>query len=188
MEKIWFCSDLHFGHSRPFLYEPRGFDNISSHDRAIIDNWNSVINWNDNIYILGDLMLNDDDHGLSCIKQLNGNIHIIRGNHDSAKRMELYQDLWNVVEVCEGKYFRYKKYHFYLSHYPCLTSNHDDDKPLKARMISLCGHTHTKDKFQDWDKGTIYHCELDAHNMFPVDIETIIEDLKRRFQNDKAKN
>ena len=28
------------------------------------------------------------------------------------------------------------------------------------------------------DKGIIYHCELDAHNCYPVCIDTIIEDIK----------
>jgi len=69
-------------------------------------------------------------------------------------------------------------YHFYLSHYPTITSNYDDDKPLNRRVISLCGHSHTNNRFQDMDKGLIYHVELDAHNNYPVDVETIIKDIK----------
>jgi hypothetical protein len=59
-----------------------------------------------------------------------------------------------------------------------LCANGDNDKPLIKRIISLCGHTHTPDKFIDMDKGLIYHVELDAHENQVVSIDTIIEDIK----------
>jgi calcineurin-like phosphoesterase family protein len=123
-------------------------------------------------------MLNDNEEGCNCIRRLNGKIHIIRGNHCTDTRIELYKTCENVVEMCEGKFLRYGKYHFYLSHYPCLTSNNDDDKPLKARTISLCGHSHTRDKFQDMDKGLIFHVELDTNNNKPWLLDDIIKELK----------
>jgi calcineurin-like phosphoesterase family protein len=178
MGKIWLTSDTHFGHNQPFIYEPRGFNTTWGHDKSIIENWNNLVDMDDDVYHLGDIMLGDNDYGLSCLKQLKGRIHIIRGNHDTDTRMGLYRTCWNVVEVCEGKFLRYERYHFYLSHYPCLTSNNDVDKPLKARTISLCGHSHTNDKFQDMDKGLIYHCELDAHDNKLILIDDIIEDIK----------
>ena len=178
---IYITSDLHFGHDRDFLYEPRGFKNMWEHDEALIKNWNEVIQPEDEVYILGDIMLNDNEHGIKCLKSLKGNIHIIRGNHDSPVRIKLYEDCHNVVEVCEGKYLQYKKYHFYLSHYPCLCGNHDEDKPLKARVISLCGHTHTPNSFIDFDKGLIYHCEVDAHNNYPISLDNVIEDIYNKI-------
>ena len=51
-------------------------------------------------------------------------------------------------------------------------------KPLKKKLINLCGHTHTDNKFKDMDKGLIYHVELDAHNNKPVLLDDIIDDLK----------
>ena len=45
-------------------------------------------------------------------------------------------------------------------------------------MIDLCGHTHTDDRFADFDNGLIYHVELDAHDNRPVRIDQIIEDIK----------
>lgn len=165
-------------HDRSFLYQPRGFNNIYSMNDAIIRKWNDTVNIDDDIYLLGDVMLNDDEYGIKCLKSLKGNIHIIRGNHDSDNRIKLYKNCYNVVEVCEGKFLKYKNYHFYLSHYPAITANYDDDKPLKAKTISLCGHYHTKDKFIDMNKGVIYHCELDAHNLSPIKIDDIITDIQ----------
>lgn len=183
MGKIWLVSDTHFGHQREFIYGPRGFDSIWEHDKQIIKNWNELVSWDDEVYHLGDVMLGDNSYGLSCLKQLSGQIHIIRGNHDTDARLELYKDCYNVVEISEGKYFKYNNYHFYLSHYPCLTGNYDEDKPLKARMISLAGHCHYKNKFQDMDKGLIYHVEVDAHNCYPVLIDNIIEDINKEIDN-----
>jgi len=165
-------------HNRDFIYQPRGFNNIWDHDEQIIKNWNNVIQPEDEVYHLGDIMLGDSNYGLSCLKQLKGNIHIIRGNHDTDTRMSLYNQCRNVIEITEGQYFKYEKYHFYLSHFPCIVDNYDTSKPLKTRMISLCGHSHTKDKFCDMNKGFIYHCELDAHNCYPINIEQILMDIK----------
>lgn len=181
MSNIYVTSDTHFGHSKNFLYEPRGFKNIYDHDNTIIKNWNKIVQPEDDVYLLGDVMLNDNDYGLSCLKQLKGQIHIIRGNHCTDARIALYKECWNVVEVCDAKWLKIGKQSFFLSHYPCLTDNHDDGKPLNRRVISLCGHIHTSDKWYDWNNGLIYHVEMDAHNCTPVSAEQIINDIKEKI-------
>ena len=181
MSNIWLTSDLHFGHQKEFLWGPRGFSSVQEHDNKIIENWNELIGWDDEVYILGDLMLNDNENGIKIIKNLPGNLHIILGNHDTDTRIELYRSCWNVKEIEYAMPFKYDGYHFFLSHYPTLTSNLDGDKPLRKRVISICGHTHTPDPFADWDKGLIYHVELDAHENKPVLIEDVINDIKGKF-------
>jgi calcineurin-like phosphoesterase family protein len=178
MGQVFVTSDWHFCHDRDFVYEPRGFSNIWEMTGEIIRRHNEVVQPEDDVYVLGDLMLNNNDAGMHAIKQLNGQLHIVRGNHDTNTRMELYKQCPNIVEVCEGKFLKHDKYNFFLSHYPCLTSNLDDDKPLYKRVINLCGHSHTQDPFTDFDKGLIYHIEMDAHNCYPVLIDNIIYDLK----------
>ena len=181
MSKIWFTSDLHLFHDKEFLWSPRGFQNVKEMNDTIYTNWCNCVNWEDDVYILGDLMLNDNNAALNIIKQLPGNLHIILGNHDTETRIKLYKDCWNVKEICYGMPFKYNNYHFFLSHYPTLTSNYDIDKPLNRQVINLCGHTHTKDPFTDWDKGLIYHVELDAHQNKPILIDDIIEQIKGKI-------
>ena len=178
---IWITSDFHLFHKKEFLYIPRGFSTIEEMNYQIIDNYNHVINQEDDIYILGDLLLGGADNlenGLQLLNQLKGKIHLIRGNHDSDILWMAYKNLSNVVEMENSLYLNYNHFHFYLSHFPTLTSNRDYDKPLKARILNLCGHTHTNNKWADIDKGYIYHCELDAHNNFPILLDHIIEDFK----------
>lgn len=175
---IYLISDTHFGHNKMFLYEPRGFTNIQEHDIQIIKNWNEVVSYCDDVYHLGDVMLGDNEYGLECLKQLNGKIHIICGNHCTDARRALYSDCKNVVEVVDAKPLKYGKYSFFLSHYPCLCANYDDGRPLTKQRISLCGHSHCRNPFKDMDKGLIYHCELDCNSLQPILINKIIENLE----------
>lgn len=180
---IYFTSDLHFCHEKEFLWGPRGFNNQYEMNAAIIENWNSIVQPEDDVYVLGDCIMNDNEEGMRCIKRLKGNIHLIRGNHDTDARMILYNDCFNIVEICDAKWLKVGKQNFFLSHYPCLTDNHDDDKPLSRRVISLCGHVHTQDKWLDWDRGLIYHVEMDAHECKPISAEEIINDIKEKINN-----
>ena len=184
MGMIYVTSDTHFSHDKEFLWGPRGFANQWEMNKAIIERWNNLITEEDDVYILGDITLSDIDSGIECLKQLRGKIHIIRGNHDSEARIKMYEACHNVVEVCDAKYLKVGKQSFFLSHYPCLTSNFDVDKPLNRRIVNLCGHVHSQDKWLDWDKGLIYHVEMDAHNCTPVNIETVIEEIKNKLQGE----
>lgn len=179
MGSIWVTSDTHFGHDRVFVYQPRGFKNIYDHDKQIIKNWNQVVQPNDEVYHLGDVMLGNNDYGISCIKQLKGNIHIIRGNHCTDTRMKLYSECWNVIEVCEAKYLKYKKIGFFLCHYPTITSNLEKDNNIKAHLVNLYGHTHQKTNFYN-DIPFCYHVGVDSHDCTPVLLDDIIEEIKTK--------
>lgn len=182
MNEVFVTSDLHLMHNKPFLYEPRGFTCIEEHDETIVKNWNEIVKYNDEAFILGDLMLMDNDAAMKYLKRLNGKIHVILGNHDSAVRAKLYAD--NGFDVLGYAYpYRLKGYNLFMTHYPTITSNYDINKPLKSRVINVCGHSHTKNRFQDIDKGLIYHCELDAHENKPVNIEKIIPDIRKNYPN-----
>lgn len=186
MSNIWITSDFHFGHNKEFLYKPRGFNSIQEHDEALIANFNALVNPEDDVYILGDLCLNDTDHGIECLRRLHGKLHIILGNHDTANRIERYTSLPAVQEIQYALPLHALGHHFYLSHYPALVSNYDSDKPLKARTISLCGHSHTKDPFADWDKGLIVHCEVDAHYNLPTPLYLIIDKIKQKLSSETS--
>ena len=56
------------------------------------------------------------------------------------------------------------------------------DTPLNRKIISLCGHIHSKDKWCDFDKGLVYHVELDAHNCFPISIDAIMADIQQKLE------
>jgi len=179
---IYFTSDLHFCHDRAFMFEPRGFTNIDDHDKTIIENWNKTITDEDEVYVLGDLMLNDNEKGMSYLRQLKGKLHIILGNHDTPRRAALYATLPNVVEVVHAAQIIYKGKIFYLSHYPTITSAGEAQKDPGKIVYSLFGHTHQQTNFYN-DSYFIYHVGLDSHNNYPVSIEQVIEDCHNKFNN-----
>lgn len=185
MGKIFLTSDLHFGHDREFLWGPRGFRSIEEHDEAIIANWNNVVDSDDDVYILGDLMLGDNEHGCQCVERLNGRLHLVRGNHDSDMRWDcVYPTIRNIYEFCGCAYLiHYKKYHFYLSHFPTLTGNLEKES-LRQCTLNLFGHTHQKDNFFQ-DLPYMYHVGLDSHHNTPVLLDDIIEEMKQKVEECK---
>ena len=189
MENVYITSDTHFGHDREFLWGPRGFSGVLEHDKKIIENWNAVVKPEDTVYHLGDVMLGDNEYGMSCLRQLNGNIVIIPGNHDTKTRLALYETLPNVRVlksnvpdlVPAGVYFKYKKYMFYFSHHPTMTSNLEKDPYLRAHLINIFGHTHQKKRFYN-DIPFMFHAGLDSNNCAPVLLDDAIVAMREEMK------
>ena len=131
----------------------------------------------DEVYHLGDVMLNDNEHGLECIKKLNGKIHILIGNHDTDTRIELYKTCPNIVSIDYAKEIKIGKYYFWLCHYPTITANYDDDKPWAKHLINIYGHTHQQTNFLN-DSPLNYHAGVDSHDCKPIDAWMIITEIE----------
>lgn len=178
---IYFTSDWHFNHNREFIYKPRGFDSIYDMNEAIIESHNKIINMTDIVYVLGDLCLGGGSDEIlktnkKIISSLKGNLKVILGNHDTSSRIQMYNECWNVEVLGYADLIKFGKYHFYLSHYPTLTTNLDDNKSLKQRTLNLYGHTHQGSNFYN-DNPTMYHVGVDSHRCKPIDIELIISEM-----------
>lgn len=146
----------------------------------IVKRHNEVVAPEDDVYTLGDLCMGVDvESNKQLIESLNGKLHVLFGNHDSENRRKMYAKCANVIGIYGyATVLKYRKYHFYLSHYASLCSNYDDGKNLKEGVINLCGHTHTADPLCDSHLGRIFHCEVDTNNCYPWSIDAIIEKLK----------
>lgn len=177
MSNIWFSSDLHFNHNKEFIYKERGFSSMEEMNESIIARFNSLVKPDDELYLLGDLAMGDIDLAKDYIKALNGHLHIILGNHDSARRIEFYKELTN--DITYANMLKKKKRFFYLSHYPTETANLESDP--HAAVINLFGHTHQKTNFYE-DKPYIYHVGVDSHNCYPVALEQICDDFENKVK------
>lgn len=180
---IWITSDWHLGHDQKFIWEYRGFDSVSQMNETIIYNHNQLVRPDDDVYVLGDLVLGPAAN-INMIARFNGKLHLVRGNHDTDFRWNAYSFLPNVIEEQNAIYLKYEKFHFYLSHFPSLTGN--IKKEYLAQMtLNLHGHTHLCDKFYE-DKFYCYHCGVDAHDCKPILLDDIIQDmLKHKKQTDE---
>lgn len=183
MGRIFFTSDLHMGHDREFVWKVRGYDSVQAMNLAQVQKWNETIEDDDDIYVLGDLMLGDPNN-IEFIKQLKGKIHIVLGNHDTANREKMYRELTNMIEVAEvGIRLQYKKHHFILTHYPMLTGNLEKES-LKQMTLNLYGHTHQNTNFYE-DRPYMFHVGVDSHNGYPVLLDDIIEEMYAKFEECK---
>lgn len=142
--------------------------------------WNSVVMPDDDVYILGDLMLSDPSN-IEYLERLKGKIHIILGNHDTSNRERMYRNLYNVVEVAEvGIRLKYNEYHFVLTHYPMLTGNLEKES-LRQMNLNLFGHTHQTTNFYN-DMPFMFHVGVDSHDGYPVLLDTIIESMNNKVK------
>ena len=169
---IWVTSDLHFNHLNILKYEPesRPFENVEEMNKILIENWNKVVKHSDTVYVLGDLMMGSLEEGRKCIEQLNGKIVLVRGNHDTSKRLEMYKELG--IDVHDIFYLPYKGRYFIMCHFPIASQEfidmviHDN-----SEVVNLYGHVHHNAP-KGYCNGT-YHVGVDTNNLIPISIEQI---------------
>lgn len=102
MGKIFYTSDLHFGHKNILQYENRPFEDVFDMERKLIDKWNSKVKASDDVYVLGDFAFPNSrysiDHINDIVKKLNGKKHLILGNHDTwINKLDVKPKLWEEI-------------------------------------------------------------------------------------------
>ena len=175
---IYFTSDLHIGHNKDFCYATRGFSSAEEMDTAILVRFNEIVKPEDELWILGDLAMSGNEkewnrvyYSLNC-----QNIHFIQGNHDTDNKIDKYINDYGFEFHGYADIMKYSKRRtFYLSHYPTIVGNFEDGRPS---MWNISGHTHSKEKFSIYPN--VYNVAVDAHNCYPVSIETIYKDILKK--------
>ena len=83
MGKTFFISDLHFGHENVIKFDNRPFETVEEMDAELIRRWNAKVGKDDLVYVLGDMIWKSrNGEAEQLIKSLNGQIILIKGNHD----------------------------------------------------------------------------------------------------------
>lgn len=91
----YFVSDLHFSHTNVISYCNRPYASTHEMNLAIIDQWNSQVGPEDEVYFLGDFgIVKKKILDEKFVSKLNGKKHAIIGNHDSG---------YNTLHKKEGK-------------------------------------------------------------------------------------
>ena len=88
--RVFLTSDTHFSHNNILLFSNRPFKNTKEMNKALIRNWNRVVEPNDLVIHLGDVSF-DEGKLSSLIYKLNGSKVLVRGNHDR-KSINYYLD------------------------------------------------------------------------------------------------
>lgn len=172
MSKIWLTSDLHLNHQNILKYEPvsRPFETVEEMNETIISRWNEVVDDNDIVYVLGDLSMGTNNNAGTAVRRLKGRITLIRGNHDTAARRQLYQKLG--IEIKDIEYLNYKGKYFILNHFPL--GNEEFSKMIfsdNAEVVLLYGHIHSNAPKGFYNN--TYHVGVDTNELRPISIEQI---------------
>jgi calcineurin-like phosphoesterase family protein len=143
-----FISDLHFSHANIIKYDGRPFTSLQEHDEYIVKEWNKVVSPEDDVYILGDIVLVNGvktiEYRKEILSRLNGKLHLVKGNHDGkdatlhqSKSFESISELEKLV-LPNGT-------HIIMCHYPLMSWAH-----MYKGSYHLYGHVHnfTEDAYQ----------------------------------------
>ena len=152
IKMMYVVSDTHFFDEHLLgidNFAPRPFNSVDEMNTTIINNWNSRVTDNDVVYHLGDIAVNytkppriGDQQVLSVLRELNGRLVLIKGNHD---RRDLFKFLashnyqvaghpkFEFHDV--GKLIKYNHQQLYMTHYPMMMG-------IAPQILNLHGHIH----------------------------------------------
>ena len=144
--KIWFISDTHFGHKNIIKFSSRPFGDVTEMNESLIKSWNNVVSIDDDVYHNGDFGLTSSNKILSILERLNGNIHLITGNHEKGILSSA---------ACKERFVWIKPYHemyidkqfIVLSHYGMRVWNKSHHKSWQ-----LYGHSHDSMEHETWGR------------------------------------
>ena len=133
--KTFIISDTHFNHENILKYCNRPFSSIKEMNDNIITNWNNIVQKDDIVYHLGDFFLGSKFDLKDIVQRLNGQIYLIRGNHDHLT-VKSYEDAG--IIVLKNAPILLEEYKVALTHRPI------PDSMLKDGYVNLHGHIHYK--------------------------------------------
>ena len=181
----WWSSDQHFGHTNIIRYCGRPFVDTDAMAAAMVDRWNDVVADSDEVWMLGDLVMNQLAVNLAAhVARLKGRKILVPGNHDACwqghrkgpRQVPAYLEVGGVhiaddpsPVVIAGQQLR-------ISHFPYRIDTHHDLRYVEHRPDDdggwlLHGHVHEK-----WrQNGRQINVGVDAWDFAPVSDDTISE-------------
>ena len=166
--RVFLISDTHFDHEKIIGYCRRPFRDVQQMNEQMARRWNKTVRPQDEVYFVGDLALGKNARRISkWLKRLNGNITIIRGDHDNPE---------SGVPLLESKKISRGGIEFLLVHDPeHANASHN------WRGWTIHGHHHNN----DLEKYPLIHPEnrtvnvsAELLNYTPLDIDQLVEKIK----------
>lgn len=175
--KIYFTSDLHFGHKKILEFSPafRAYSDVDEMNANLIKIWNDTVSSDDVVYNLGDFsMFSNINRIINIAKELNGHHILILGNHDfvikkNKERLlkEFKKDGHPLFdEIVDYKKIELAENKIILSHYPM---NSWDAQQYGSIML----HGHLHDYISNV-KGKIVNVGYDLHGKL-LSIDEVLE-------------
>ena len=135
MNNIWLTGDTHFQHKALVQFFRKQFATVEEMDETMVENWNKRVKKGDRVYHLGDFALGAASSARVIADRLNGQIFLIRGNHDRVADHKLMADRFVWIKDYFGLKIGEQK--IYLCHYAMRTWN-----CMHHGSWMLHGHSH----------------------------------------------
>ncbi len=171
--KIFFTSDLHFGHENIIKYCNRPFASVPEMNEGLIANWNAVVAPEDVVYLLGDFSMGAKDN-VFLRKRLNGKVILVKGNHD--KKDSLLKEA-GFDEIHRRLEIEVDGYKLFLAHIPLHLDPGERWYPPELKVsppdhfdFFLCGHVHEKWKRQ----GNTINVGVDVSDFKPLTLAQLL--------------
>jgi calcineurin-like phosphoesterase family protein len=159
---VFITSDTHFFHANIIKYCNRPFANPEEMNAVLVKNWNAKVDPHDEVYHLGDFALSTPQQAEKIREQLNGNIFLVKGNHEHAALQAKQCFAW-IRDVYE---LRVGKQALWLSHYAHRVWNKSHHG-----VWHLYGHSHGT--LPDDPNSMSFDAGVDCHNYSPLSMEEI---------------
>ncbi len=185
MSKLFFTSDMHFGHVMLVEKGHRPFSTVEQMNATIIANWNNVVSDEDTVWILGDAIMGQFTDNVHILGQLNGFKILNPGNHDKvhpaykskphrrAAAKELYENYVTISDTLNVT-LNVGEMSFDVSHFPYVGDHTSGDRyvdfrpPDEGRWL-LHGHVHDTWRLRDRQ----INVGVDVWNFTPVEFPAL---------------
>jgi calcineurin-like phosphoesterase family protein len=146
-------------------------------DAALISNWNTVVKPGDKVFHLGDFCFKGNNTWEHYRNQLNGNITLIKGNHDKIQDGQvahLFDGVYDYLELkVNDKDARDDTQLIVLCHYAFRVWNKSHHGAWH-----LYGHSHGT--LPDDPNSQSFDCGVDCHNYKPLSYQEVKNIMKTK--------
>ena len=170
--KQFFIADTHFYHENIIRYCNRPFTGAKEMNDTLIRNWNSVVDQQDRVYVLGDFACHATKQDIiEVVEQLNGRKLMVMGNHDRCYKASWWLKKSGFEEV--SRFPIIVEEFLILSHEPIFMSE-------SMPYVNVFGHVHNNDLYRDISLHG-FCVSVERINYTPIELSDI-KDRLAKFQ------
>jgi calcineurin-like phosphoesterase family protein len=171
---VWFTADTHFNHRRILEINRPQFASVEEMNETMVERWNERVKKDDRVYHLGDVALGRPEDAVGILSRLNGQIFLIRGNHEKVAEHKLCVGRFIWVKDLFGLKVGEQK--IYLCHYAFRTWNQ-----MHHGSWHLHGHSHGT--LEDLETSKSFDVGVDCWNFSPISFDEVAAKMAtKRFE------
>lgn len=186
-EHIFFTSDTHWFHKNIIEFCKRPYSSVEEMNEELIKNWNSVVGEDDIVFHLGDFCFGGTQKWEEVLKQLNGKIYLILGNHDEKNLTSTIESYFENIAYKMHIYIEDKS--IYLNHCPerCFAGAWRGENAT----WQIYGHVHSSERCKEGLDvrrltdmfPTQYDVGVDNNNFTPISFNKLKEIIEKQQES-----